>query len=112
MILAVQGVALMVDLCGRGFEESPKDDSHCVVRASWANKRSSEAWAWAGPLQVAGLAQEVMHPEDFGWSVTPTTQPLEGCISHLTLNGQVRSRKVCSRYVQGSKRRRGRAAEV
>ncbi|XP_063588701.1 neural-cadherin-like [Penaeus indicus] len=89
MILAVQGVALMVDLCGRGFEESPKDDSHCVVRASWANKRSSEAWAWAGPLQVAGLAQEAMRPEDFGWSETPTTQPLEGCISHLTLNGQL-----------------------
>ncbi|XP_037789239.1 neural-cadherin-like [Penaeus monodon] len=89
VLVDTQGVALMVDLCGRGFEESPKDDSHCVVRASWANKRSSEAWAWAGPLQVAGLAQEVMHPEDFGWSVTPTTQPLKGCISHLTLNGQL-----------------------
>nr|XP_027239505.1 neural-cadherin-like [Penaeus vannamei] len=89
VLVDTQGVALMVDLCGRGFEESPKDDSHCVVRASWANKRSSEAWAWAGPLQVAGLAQEVVRPEDFGWSETPTTRPLEGCISHLALNGQL-----------------------
>ncbi|XP_042869830.1 neural-cadherin-like [Penaeus japonicus] len=84
-----QGVALMVDLCGRGWEGSPKDESHCVARASWANKRSSEAWAWAGPLQLAGLAQGVVRPEDFGWSETPTTQSLEGCVSHLTLNGQL-----------------------
>lgn len=102
----------MVDLCGRGWEGSPKDESHCVARASWANKRSSEAWAWAGPLQLAGLAQGVVRPEDFGWSETPTTQSLEGCVSHLTLNGQVRSRRVRPWPVQVSECRRETPTEV
>ncbi|KAK4289685.1 hypothetical protein Pmani_037361 [Petrolisthes manimaculis] len=84
-----KGVVVLVDMCGRGWEEA-SDDSHCVTRASWTNTvQGAEAWAGAWPVQVGGLAHKPPLPEDHGWGVAPTPTPLHGCISHLTLNGQL-----------------------
>lgn len=86
----VQGVMLMVDLCGRGWDDQPRGDAHCVKRAAWSPPPGGESWAMSVPLQVGGLAHSLPRPQDHGWVEAPTMPPLHGCISHLTLNGQVR----------------------
>lgn len=92
-------MVVLVDMCGRGWDEA-NDDSHCVTRASWANTmQGAEPWAGAWPVQVGGLAHYPPLPEDHGWGVAPTPTPLQGCISHLTLNGQVRIRTACHFYI-------------
>ncbi|XP_042242202.1 putative neural-cadherin 2 isoform X2 [Homarus americanus] len=87
--LSSQGVSVMVDLCGSGWGGRPHNDSHCVVRADWTSPRGVEAWMGSPPLQLGGLAHTPPLPEDHGWERAPTAHPLDGCISHLTLNGQL-----------------------
>ncbi|XP_071534244.1 putative neural-cadherin 2 [Panulirus ornatus] len=84
-----QRVALMVDLCGRGWDNTTLDDSHCAARGSWTDPRGVKAWAGSGPLQVGGLAHTPPSPSHHGWQEAPTPRPLDGCVSHLTLNGQL-----------------------
>ncbi|XP_071534217.1 putative neural-cadherin 2 [Panulirus ornatus] len=84
-----QVVALMVDLCGRGWDNTTLDDSHCAARGSWTDPRGVKAWAGSGPLQVGGLAHTPPSPAHHGWQEAPTPRPLDGCVSHLTLNGQL-----------------------
>lgn len=81
---------LMVDLCGRGWEDHEGDDSHCVQRASWVAPSGSDTWGMSLLMQVGGLAHAAPHPQDHGWLEAPSQRHLDGCISHLTLNGQVR----------------------
>ncbi|XP_063588683.1 neural-cadherin-like [Penaeus indicus] len=83
-----RGVVLMVDMCGRGWEESASD-SHCVARAAWPRGGALASWAMPGPMQLGGLAHDLPSAEEFGWSEAPTTHPLDGCVSHLTVNGQL-----------------------
>ncbi|XP_037789408.1 putative neural-cadherin 2 [Penaeus monodon] len=83
-----RGVVLMVDVCGRGWEESASE-SHCVARAAWPRGGALASWAMPGPMQLGGLAHDLPSPEELGWSEAPTTHPLDGCVSHLTVNGQV-----------------------
>lgn len=87
-VLPPQGVVLMVDVCGRGWEESASE-SHCVARAAWPRGGALASWAMPGPMQLGGLAHDLPSPEELGWSEAPTTHPLDGCVSHLTVNGQV-----------------------
>lgn len=87
-VLPPQGVVLMVDMCGRGWEES-LSESHCVARAAWPRGGGLASWAMPGPMQLGGLAHELPPAKEFGWSEAPTTHPLDGCVSHLAVNGQV-----------------------
>ncbi|XP_069945504.1 putative neural-cadherin 2 isoform X2 [Cherax quadricarinatus] len=87
--LNTQGVSLMVDLCGRGWEERAHDDTHCVTRAEWTTPRGGRAWVESPPLQVGGLAHTPPRPDDHGWVEAPTVRPLDGCLSHLVLSGQL-----------------------
>ncbi|KAG7168189.1 neural-cadherin 2-like 6, partial [Homarus americanus] len=88
--LDAQGVALMVDLCGRGWEKHHShDDAHCLARAAWTIPWGLEGWLGSGPLQVGGLAHTPPTAHDHEWEEAPTARPLHGCISHLTLNGQL-----------------------
>ncbi|XP_069159473.1 uncharacterized protein [Procambarus clarkii] len=87
--LNAQGVSVMVDLCGRGWHDRSSHDSHCITRAEWVLPTGGEAWAGSPPLQVGGLAHAPPRPDDHGWVEAPTARPLEGCVSHLTLNGQL-----------------------
>ncbi|XP_071534242.1 putative neural-cadherin 2 [Panulirus ornatus] len=87
--LSSQGAELMVDLCGRGWDNTTLDDSHCAARGSWTDPRGVKAWAGSGPLQVGGLAHTPPSPAHHGWQEAPTPRPLDGCVSHLTLNGQL-----------------------
>ncbi|KAK4300601.1 hypothetical protein Pmani_027211 [Petrolisthes manimaculis] len=83
--LSTQGVVLVVDLCGGRHNNNTKNDGHCTARASWANPRGMAPW----PLQVGGLAHTLPNPSQYGWKEAPTPQPLDGCVSHLRLNGQL-----------------------
>lgn len=81
-----QRVVVMVDLCGHGGE-GQRQDSQCVKRA-----RVNNAHALLGsyPLQIGGLAHALPRPDAHGWKEAPTAGSLDGCISHLRLNGQVK----------------------
>ncbi|KAG7168236.1 Neural-cadherin-like 10, partial [Homarus americanus] len=91
LYLHPHGVALMVDVCGhsRGWDNDTLDDSDCVARASWPNPEGVGAWIGSGPLQVGGLAHTAPSPAHHGWSEAPTPRPLDGCVSHLTVNSQL-----------------------
>nr|XP_045604889.1 putative neural-cadherin 2 [Procambarus clarkii] len=85
-----QGVALMADLCGRGWDDShAHDDAHCVARGAWPNREGAWTWAGHGPVQVGGLAHPPPRPHAHGWRNAPEARPLDGCLSHLTVNGQL-----------------------
>ncbi|XP_068219630.1 putative neural-cadherin 2 [Palaemon carinicauda] len=84
-----QGVTLMLDLCDWGWVEGAKDDSHCRARASWENASASDDWIGTDPVQVGGLSHERPSPQQYGWSWAPIAEPLEGCISQLTVNGEM-----------------------
>ena len=83
---------MMMDLCKQGWTNDTADDSHCLVREVWKSQAGTEAWAGGWPLQVGGLAWKV------NTSVThsphPYSPPLTGCLSHITVNGQVRRGRV------------------
>ncbi|XP_066988266.1 putative neural-cadherin 2 [Macrobrachium rosenbergii] len=83
-----QGVVLMVDFCGLGWDEETSDDSHCVARKSWGLPEGLKTWEVMGPLQVGGLAQGPQLPKDYGWSQAPTPYSLNGCLSSLSVNDQ------------------------
>lgn len=84
----------MVDLCGRGWERSAHDDAHCLARASWSTSWGMERWLGSGPLEVGGLAHSPLFAEEHGWQEAPSARPLDGCISHLTLNSQVKKKTI------------------
>lgn len=79
---------MMLDWCGRGWTNDTADDTHCLVQeAREGQVVGREAWAGGWPLQVGGLA---------AWKDNTTTTQLPhtphslvGCLSHLTVNGQV-----------------------
>ncbi|KAK8754585.1 hypothetical protein OTU49_016765 [Cherax quadricarinatus] len=87
--LNTQGATLMVDRCGRGWGDNKTSDSHCVARAPWLEIQATENWSSSVPLQLGGLAHTYPRSAEFGWSGGLVTQPLNGCISHLTINGQL-----------------------
>ncbi|KAK4288171.1 hypothetical protein Pmani_038787, partial [Petrolisthes manimaculis] len=98
-----QGVALVVDLCGgrrthnnnnnnnrtasttTTFTTTYNPDDHCATHATWNHVGGLPQW----PLQVGGLAHVPPSPKHHGWRSSLEHQPLEGCVSHLRLNGQL-----------------------
>ncbi|XP_069938293.1 putative neural-cadherin 2 isoform X1 [Cherax quadricarinatus] len=87
--LTHQGVMLIVDLCGHGWSADTTSDGHCSARAPWVDPQVIENWSGGVPLQVGGLAHPYPYPEHFGWTNAIVNQALDGCISRLTLNGEV-----------------------
>ncbi|XP_045131274.1 putative neural-cadherin 2 isoform X2 [Portunus trituberculatus] len=87
--LDAQGVVLMVDTCGRGWERGINNERHCIARAAWAKTEDTDSWSSGVPLQLGGLAHHHPRPSDFGWTTGPHPEPLNGCISHLTINGEL-----------------------
>lgn len=89
--LAPQGVGVMLDLCGRSWDETSAGHP-CLARASWSRHEEEVGeWAPSGPLQVGGLAHPPPLPQDHGWVHSAKAFPFEGCVSHIAVNGQVRS---------------------
>lgn len=86
-----QGVVLAVDPCGQGWRGTSQDKDQCTARAASTSPLSIKAWLASWPLQVGGLAHATPSRAYHGWKVAPTPSPLDGCVSHLTFNGQVRS---------------------
>ncbi|XP_069945615.1 putative neural-cadherin 2 isoform X3 [Cherax quadricarinatus] len=85
-----QGVAMMTDLCGRGWgHPRAHDDSHCIVQEAWSSQVGPGTWAATGPMQVGGLAHAPPRPHTHGWREAPEAYPLHGCVSHLTVNAQL-----------------------
>ncbi|XP_071513352.1 putative neural-cadherin 2 [Panulirus ornatus] len=84
-----QGVTLMVDLCGKGWAADTSSDDHCIARAPWMATHTTESWAGSAPLQVGGFAHPYPHSANFGWSNTLVHHALDGCVSHLTVNGEL-----------------------
>lgn len=110
----------MVDLCGRGWKDHDDHDDprsserndhgdgheHCLARAPWRNRKDrtrkgeatpSAPWLGVEPLQVGGMARTPSRPHA---SAGPpfsrlVKEGLDGCVAHLVINSQVRSR--CSR---------------
>ncbi|KAK4295368.1 hypothetical protein Pmani_032058, partial [Petrolisthes manimaculis] len=88
--LSSQGVTLMVDVCGRGWEGGGLDNAaHCIARAAWLGPDPPEQWRGSGPVQLGGLAHPLPHSADHGWTTKLTDTPLRGCLSHFTVNGQL-----------------------
>ncbi|XP_068219972.1 putative neural-cadherin 2 [Palaemon carinicauda] len=85
-----QGVTLMVDYCGRGWMADSSNDAHCIARASWVDPVVKQSWGSSSyPLQIGGMAHSPPQLSHFGWSSSPIQQGLRGCVSHLTVNGQL-----------------------
>lgn len=79
----------MLDLCGRSWD-GPNMAHECLARAAWTHREEgAREWAPSGPLQVGGLAHPPPAPQDHGWLYAAKADPLEGCVSHVTVNGQV-----------------------
>lgn len=97
-----KGVVMMLDLCGRGWQDNTigknnsknSSNTHCLTRASWrkVDGDRDSVWPWFGHgvLQLGGMAHTPVRPEDHGWTAAPTSRPMEGCVSDLRFNGQVR----------------------
>ncbi|XP_064093764.1 putative neural-cadherin 2 isoform X1 [Macrobrachium nipponense] len=85
-----QGASLMVDLCDKKWEEEGNDDdSHCVDRQEWRDPADAELWINASPIQLGGLAHTPPNAQSHGWKESPTSEHLDGCLSHLNINGQL-----------------------
>ncbi|XP_064095252.1 LOW QUALITY PROTEIN: putative neural-cadherin 2 [Macrobrachium nipponense] len=85
-----QGVTLMVDYCGRGWMADSSNDSHCIARTPWVDPVAKQNWGSSSyPLQIGGMAHSPPRASHFGWSASPIQQGLRGCVSHLTVNGQL-----------------------
>nr|XP_045603729.1 putative neural-cadherin 2 isoform X2 [Procambarus clarkii]XP_045603730.1 putative neural-cadherin 2 isoform X2 [Procambarus clarkii] len=87
--LNTQGATLMVDLCGHGWTADMTTDAHCVTRASWVNTQVKDSWSNSVPIQLGGLAHSYPDAAEFGWAAGVVPQALVGCLSHLTLNGEL-----------------------
>lgn len=79
----------MVDLCGHGWGSGVTSEAHCITRAPWVEPLVRERWGGGVPLQLGGLAHPHLRAADFGWSSELVSQALDGCIAHLTVNGEV-----------------------
>ncbi|XP_068229142.1 putative neural-cadherin 2 [Palaemon carinicauda] len=81
------GLSMVTDACGQGWNHQ-SNDTHCATRALWTHPNRLGSWVVSSPLQVGGLA----HDGDYqarGWAERPITQPLHGCVSHITINGEL-----------------------
>ncbi|XP_066961725.1 neural-cadherin-like [Macrobrachium rosenbergii] len=83
------GISMMVDICGFGRSAKLFGDSHCVARKLWRNHHTLRMWESVGPLQIGGIAQRHPRSLDFGWEDSVTPHRFDGCLSHLTVNGQI-----------------------
>ncbi|XP_066937059.1 putative neural-cadherin 2 [Macrobrachium rosenbergii] len=81
------GVSMVTDACGQGWSHQ-NNDTHCAARALWTHPDRLGSWVVSSPLQVGGLAQDGDY-RNHGWDVRPITQPLHGCVSHITINGEL-----------------------
>ena len=89
-----QSMVMMVDLCGRGWKDQEQNNAHCMTRARWKASKGKGAWLGLAPLQMGGLAQTPLRPENHGWREAPTHHHLTGCLSRITINTQVSIRLV------------------
>nr|XP_027218828.1 putative neural-cadherin 2 [Penaeus vannamei] len=86
-----KGVMLILDPCTRNVQNSGQEDTRCLARGTWKN-RSAQAVRPSlghGILQLGGRASTPLRLADHGWTVEPTSRSLDGCISHLRINGQL-----------------------
>ncbi|XP_045130294.1 putative neural-cadherin 2 isoform X1 [Portunus trituberculatus] len=84
-----KGVVLAVHPCGNGWLSASQDDDQCMASVSWTSPFNIKAWLASWPLQVGGLAHTTPSAAYHSWKEAPTPNPLDGCVSHLTLNGQL-----------------------
>ncbi|XP_068213121.1 putative neural-cadherin 2 [Palaemon carinicauda] len=84
-----QGASLMVDLCDERWEEGDNsNESPCIDRHEWRDPADAELWISASPIQLGGLAHTPPSAHSHGWNESPTSELLDGCLSHLNINGQ------------------------
>ncbi|MPC82718.1 Neural-cadherin [Portunus trituberculatus] len=81
-----KGVVLAVHPCGNGWLSASQDDDQCMASVSWTSPFNIKAWLASWPLQVGGLAHTTPSAAYHSWKEAPTPNPLDGCVSHLTLN--------------------------
>ncbi|XP_066955765.1 LOW QUALITY PROTEIN: putative neural-cadherin 2 [Macrobrachium rosenbergii] len=84
-----QGASLMIDQLGGEWDNNNLKDSQRVTWAQWRDPKDSELWFSGSPIQIGGLAHRRPASEDHGWKEAPISQPLDGCLSHLVINGQL-----------------------
>ncbi|XP_068228176.1 neural-cadherin-like [Palaemon carinicauda] len=85
-----QGASLMIDHCSEEWNSKLNhNDSHCVTRIQWRDPKDAEMWFNGSPIQLGGLAHSRPNSHDHGWKEAPISQPLDGCFSHLVINGQL-----------------------
>ncbi|KAK8374085.1 hypothetical protein O3P69_014994 [Scylla paramamosain] len=89
LVLDNQSVVLMVDLCGRGWEDKIGEGTHCLARGKWRPLQSGGPWLSSAPLQMGGFAHAPPGREQHGWREAPTRHHLTGCLSHITINSQM-----------------------
>lgn len=87
----------MLDLCGHEWNKNTtSNDIQCIARARWKSAQNPGQWVSRFPVQLGGLAQSFPRPSNLGWSAGPTAHGLTGCLSHFTVNGEVRKKKLRS----------------
>ncbi|XP_068229632.1 putative neural-cadherin 2 [Palaemon carinicauda] len=82
-----KGVSMVIDACGQSWKYQT-DDAHCAARAPLIRPDRLVSWIGSGPLQVGGLAHEGDYAS-YHWGEGPVTQSLNGCVSHITVNGEL-----------------------
>lgn len=82
---------LILDPCTRNVQNSGQEDTRCLARGTWKNRSALAVRPSLGHgiLQLGGRASTPLRFADHGWTVEPTSRSLDGCISHLRINGQV-----------------------
>lgn len=91
LLCFVQGVMMILDPCTRNVQNSGHEDTHCLARVTWKNihEPGGRPRFGHGILQLGGRANTPFRLADHGWTIEPTSHFLDGCISHLRINGQV-----------------------
>ena len=90
-IITLQGVSMVIDACANNWKDHT-DDTQCASRAVWKDPLRLGSWVVSSPLQVGGLVRGDEDHQNYGWSEGPITQSLNGCLSHISINGQVRTK--------------------
>ncbi|XP_064106311.1 putative neural-cadherin 2 [Macrobrachium nipponense] len=84
-----EGASLMVDLCEGQKPSNHDGNTDCVTRASWRHPKDAESWFNSAPVQLGGLAQTPSISNDQGRRDARISRHLDGCLSHLVINGQL-----------------------
>ena len=83
---------MMMDYCGSGWNPNSRSSNHCFAYDRWRGTGGGIQSLWGisnYPLQIGGLSHPVPKRTEHSWRYQPYGDSLQGCLSHLRVNGEV-----------------------